>query len=97
MKIERNGMEYKLTADELWAAYSEQQHINDITNIELNLDNNLSDEQIKEVENNSEFLSEAAYALRSNLDDLDMDFDFAVSKAIADTFDDFKTKGDISG
>lgn len=90
MKIERNGIEYELTAQELYAAYCEQQHLNDVSDIELNLDTHLSEDEIKDIENSSDFFSEAAYALRKNLDDFGLSFEYAVSTAIEETYNDFK-------
>lgn len=89
MKITRNGIEYELTAQELLAAYREQQHLNDISNVKLNLKYNLSEEQMQNVENNDDFLNTVVCYLRSNLDDLGMDFDVAVSKAIEESYDEF--------
>lgn len=89
MKIERNGIKYELTAQELWVAYCEQQHLNDISDIELNLEDNLSENRIRNVENNRDFLDTAACFLRGNLDDLGMDFDIAVSRAIEEAYNEF--------
>lgn len=89
MKIKRNGVEYELTKDELYAAFQERQHLDDVLNIDLNLRFYLSAEDFEKVKGSKEFLDDAAYTLRSNLDDLDMDFDVAVEKAIEYTLDCF--------
>lgn len=94
MKITRDGKEYELTKEELWQAFCEQQHLNDISDIDLNLDSYLSEDDVDKVEDNKEFFDEAAYALRSNLDELNMSFDYAISKAIEYAYDAFKAKGD---
>lgn len=89
MKITRDGKEYELTRAELWAAFDEQQHLNDISNIDLNVENYLSEEDMKTIGNLKEFYDDAAYALRSNIDDLDMEFDIALARAIEDTKADY--------
>lgn len=94
MKITRNGEDYELTREELWKAFCEQQHLNDISDIDLNLDSYLSEDDVEKVEDNKEFFDEAAYALRSNLDELNMSFDSAISKAIEYAYDAFKAKED---
>ena len=94
MKIERNGIEYELTAQELWKAFCEQQHLNDISDIDLNLECYLSEDETEKVKDSKEFFDEAAYALRSNLDDLNMSFDSAIAKAIENTYDDLKVRED---
>ena len=92
MKIERNGIEYELTTQELWKAFCEQQHLNDISDIDLNLDSYLSEDDIEKVKDDDEFFDDAAYALRSNLDELDMGFDAAISKAIEYAYDEFNAR-----
>lgn len=94
MKITRDNKEYELTKEELWQSFCEQQHLNDISEINFYLSCHLSDDDVEKVKDNEEFFDEAAYALRSNLDELDMGFDAAISKAIEYTYDDFKAKED---
>lgn len=94
MKISRDGKEYELTQAELWAAFDEQQHLNDISNIDLNIENYLSEEEMNTIGSLKEFYDEAAYALRSNIDDLDMEFDIALARAIEDTRADYLSKED---
>lgn len=94
MKITRDGKEYELTSTELWAAFNEQQHLNDISDIDLNVANYLSEEEMKMIGSLKDFYDEAAYALRSNIDDLGMEFDFALARAIDDTKADYLNKED---
>lgn len=94
MKISRDGKEYELTQAELQAAFDEQQHLNDISNIDLNIENYLSEEEMNMIGSLKEFYDEAAYALRSNIDDLDMEFDIALARAIEDTRADYLSKED---
>lgn len=89
MKITRDGKEYELTQAELWTAFNEQQHLNDISNIDLNVENYLSEEDMKTIGNLKEFYDDAAYALRSNIDELGMEFDVALARAIEDTKADY--------
>lgn len=92
MKITRNGIEYELTTQELWEAFCEQQHLNDISDIYLNLDCYLSEDDVEKVKDNEEFFDDAAYALRSNLDELNLSFDAALSKTIEYAYDEFNAR-----
>lgn len=94
MKIERNGVEYELTSTELHQAFCEQQHLNDISDLDLVLWEHLSDDELEKLRNNTEFTSETAYLLRSYIDELGMDFDIAASKAIEDIKNNFLSKED---
>lgn len=94
MKITRDGKEYELTQAELWAAFNEQQHLNDISDIDLNVANYLSEEEMKTIGSLKDFYDDAAYALRSNIDDLGMEFDIALDMAIEDTRADYLSKED---
>lgn len=89
MKITRDGKEYELTSTELWLAFNEQQHLNDISDIDLNVADYLSEEEMKTIGSLNKFYDDAAYALRSNIDDLGMEFDIAIAKAIEDTRADY--------
>lgn len=89
MTITRNGVEYELTQEELYRAFQEQQHLNDISNIDLYLENLVEEEVFEKVKDNNEFFNNAADTLRTNLDDLGMTFDIALEKAIEDTLEDF--------
>lgn len=89
MKITRDGKEYELTQAELWAAFNEQQHLNDIADVELNVTHYLSKEEMKTIGSLKEFYDDAAYALRSNIDDLGMEFDIALDRAIEGTKADY--------
>lgn len=94
MKISRDGKEYELTQAELQAAFDEQQHLNDIFTIDLNVEYYLSEEEMNTIGSLKEFYDDAAYALRSNIDDLGKEFDVAVAKAIEDTRDDYLNRED---
>lgn len=94
MKITRDGKVYELTSTELWTAFNEQQHLNDISDIDLNVEYYLSEEEMNTIGSLKEFYDEAAYALRSNIDDLGKEFDVAVAKAIEDTRDDYLNRED---
>lgn len=92
MKITRDGKEYELTQAELYTAFDEQQHLNDISDIDLNVADYLSKEEMKTIGSLKEFYDDAAYALRSNIDDLGMEFDIALARAIEDTKTDYLNK-----
>lgn len=92
MKITRNGIEYELTSQELRNAFCEQQHLNDISDIDFYLACHLSEDDVKKVKDDKEFFDDAAYALRSNLDELDMGFDAAIAKAIEYAYDEFNAR-----
>lgn len=82
MKIMRDGTEYELTSYELYMAYKEQEHLTDTKDIENNMETYLSEADFHKLENNVNFISEAAYKLRVNLNECEMNFDDAVSNAI---------------
>lgn len=82
MKITRNGQEIELTKEELQQAYEEQQHILDISNIQLNIEHYLDENEYEKLRDNQEFIEDAAYELRRNLDKYNMEFDYAIKDAI---------------
>lgn len=85
MKIIRNGQEIKLTKEELHKAYIEQQHILDMSYIKLNIENYLDEDEYEKLRDNQEFIEDAAYELRENLDRWGMEFDYAIKDAIETT------------
>ena len=85
MKIIRNGQEIELTKEELNEAYEEQQHILDIQNIQSNIEHYLDEDEYEQLRDNQEFIEDAAYELRENLDRYGMEFDYAIKDAIETT------------
>lgn len=83
MKIIRNGNEYELTSDELYRAYLEQEHLYDRENIELNMQARLDAPIYEALQDNDAFIEDAAYQLRRNQDEYDMDYESALDDAIS--------------
>lgn len=92
MKIERNGVEYELTSEELLHAYWEQEHLYDIDDVkselELVVDNDIDEaeyiEAAKRIYEDSDKLDSVARSKRRNIDRYNMEWNFAVSEAVKD-------------
>lgn len=82
MKIIRDSKEYELTSEELQQAFCEQQHLNDVAYVDYCLWEYLSDEELKKLGSNSEFIDETAYGMRTFIDELGMSFDLSMSRII---------------
>lgn len=83
MKITReiNGVqhEFELTANELYNAHAEQEHIYDTANVK-NAISDLSDG----------LASDLAYEVRRQIDKYDLDFDYALGEAVVDFNEDLE-------
>ena len=92
MKILRDGKEYELTSDELFAAYLEQEHIYDLDDvkseleliIEDDIDEELYVEAAKRIYSDENMLHNVAYSKRRNMDRYNMEWSYAVSEAVKD-------------
>lgn len=71
----------KLTKDELFNAYMEQENIFDIQNIEDHMENYLDESEYDLLKDNKEFIEEAANELRRNQDKYDMDYENSIREA----------------
>lgn len=82
MKIVREGKEIELTEDELYRAYCEKQHEFDYENVRSNMDGYLAQEDYEVLKDNTDFIEDAAYELRINIDKYDMSYEYAIKDAI---------------
>lgn len=85
MKIIREGKEIKLTREELFNAYIEQENIFDIQNIEDNMENYLEESEYDLLKDNKQFIEDAASELRRNQDKYDMDYENVIREAFEET------------
>ena len=81
MKIERNGKQYELTPEELFLAYTEQEHIWDVSSCQANLES-YDEESFREEfgigkDEARSKLDDIAYEMRRQIDKYDLDFDYA--------------------
>ena len=78
-------LEIRLTSDELYAAYAEQQHLFDLQDCESHFDNEYCEENWYPVDNcmRDSIIEETADELRRNINKYDMDFEHAISDAFA--------------
>lgn len=84
MKIVRDGKEIELTKEELRQAYEEQEEIYDIECIRRGIENYLEEYEYEILKDNEDFIQEAAWELRRNIDKYDMSFDYAIQDAISE-------------
>ena len=84
MKINRDGKQYELTANELFQAYKEQEHIYDLDNIRMNMEDYLDEDVYECLKDNEEFIAEAAERLRNNQNKHNMDYESALDAALKD-------------
>lgn len=83
MVIFRDGKMIKLSGDELFQAYEEQKHIDDIQNIMDNMERYLDDKEYASLKDHRIFIENAAKKLKKNLDD-GMGYEEALSAAFDD-------------
>ena len=84
MKIVRDGKEIELTKEELRQAYEEQEEIYDIACIKRGIENYLEEDEYEMLKDNEEFIQEAAWELRRNIDKWGMEYDYAIQDAICE-------------
>ncbi|MCX4355890.1 MAG: hypothetical protein OSJ43_06650 [Oscillospiraceae bacterium] len=89
MKIQRDGKEYELTDSELFKAFKEYQYLTDVDDVQENLDNELSEDELEQIAGNEKFISEVAIELRKNIDDFNMSFSLALANAVDDVKSDY--------
>ena len=83
MVIERNGIKVKLTEEELYEAYREQQHLNDMENIKENLAEFVP-EKLHVIREDTELIERATTKLREMLD-AGVEYGYSVETAIVET------------
>jgi len=84
MEIYRGGRVIKLTEQEVFLAYQEQEKIYDMENVRENMETYLDSESCLKLKENPNFIEEAAYLLRIYLDKNNMDYGYALTEAIKD-------------
>lgn len=89
MKIQRDGKEYELTDSELFKAFKKYQYLTDVDDVQENLDNKLSEDELEQIAGNEKFISEVAVELRKNIDDFNMSFSLALANAVDDVKSDY--------
>lgn len=85
MEIYREGKKIILTEQELFLAYEEQEHIYDMENVRENMETYLTKEQYPKLKGNQSFIEQAAFLLRTYLDENNMTYEYAIVEAIKDT------------
>jgi len=92
MKIVRDGKDYELTSEEVYAAYLEQEHIYDVDDVRSELELIIEDdmdeeayiEAAKRIYNDPVKLDEVARAKRKCIDKYNMEWGYAVSESVKD-------------
>lgn len=93
MKIIRDGKEFELTPEEVFAAYLEQQAIYDRENIVQNMEGYLSDHEYLVLKGNEAFIASAAAKLRQKEDD-GLSYDSALTFAYDEAKAEFQAQID---
>ncbi len=87
MVITRNGIAYTLTDDELYAAYREQLKRIDLEAVEINMHISLSKQEYAFLQDDEEFIAEAAANVRRLMHKRNITFMAAVTASVMETKD----------